>query len=410
MADEGSYSAPYSSAVFIAISLALTLATAACASERTVSAVRQWVAATRVSPESLQRLRDRPQIRVRVEADLVSDEIIERVAAGLRGRRLRARASKTRVIGTAYRVGLVGSPLFHWALVLLFVFVGLGQLTRSEGLMGVPIGSSRIDALESYGTVDEGQWHTPGFTGLTFAVPEMDLAHVVDGVDRGASPLVEVYDGPELVVSHQTYPNSPLRWRSLLIHANNYGLAGRFTLETGGQSMPVDVLYDFAEESGTAVNSSALLLTRGGVDLEFSSSIALDAVGSDWNRSIPQRPRIDWRLVDAGSTTTGTLLPGEAIALGEGQALRLDDVTYYARLSVVDDWSVIPIYVLFVLAGIGLTLALLLPPKTVWVMLVEKDGEWFLHAKTRQSRGDRVFPDRIEEALRAAVTSEGGAS
>ncbi|MGB4593733.1 MAG: cytochrome c biogenesis protein ResB [Coriobacteriia bacterium] len=409
-ADKDSYGTPYANPVFIGISMALTLATAACAWERAVGAIRRWNASTRISPESLERLRQQPRILVPVETGASSDAVIERVAGGLRAQRLSVRVGGTRIIGSAYRVGLIGSPLFHWALVLLFVFVGLGQLTRSEGLIGVPVGSSRLDALESYGTVEEGPWHNPGFTGLTFAVPEMDLAHVVDGVDRGASPLVEVYDGPELVVSHQTYPNSPLRYRSLLIHANNYGLAGRFTLETGGQSVPVDVLYDFQEGSGNAPNSSALLLTRGTTDLEFSSSIALDAARSDWNWGMPQRPRIAWKLVEAGATTTGTVLPGESIALGEGQVLRLDGITYYARLSVVDDWSVTPIYILFVLAAIGLILALLLPPRVVWIMLVERDGQRFLHAMTRQSRGDRMFPDRVEEALRAAVTTEGGAT
>lgn len=409
-AEEGSWGTPYANPIFIAISVALTLATAACAWERTVGAIRQRNASTGLSPESLDRLREQPQIRVPVEGDIPPGELVERIGAGLRAQRLSVRVGGTRVVGRAYRVGLIGSPLFHWALVLLFVFVGLGQLTRSEGLMGVPVGSSRLDALESYGTVDEGPWHTPGFTGLTFAVPEMDLTYVVDGVDRGASPLVEVYDGPELVVSHKTYPNSPLRYRSLLIHANNYGLAGRFTLETGGQSQPVEVLYDFTDGSGMAENASALLLTRGTTDVEFSSSVALDALGNDWSWSIPERPRIAWKLVEAGVATSGTVMPGESVALGEGQALRLDSITYYARLSVVDDWSVTPIYVLFVLAAIGLTLALLLPPKTVWVMLVEKDGRSFIHAKTRQSRGDRTFPDRVEEALQAAAKQEGDAS
>ena len=323
---------------------------------------------------------------------------------------LRVRSNPDRAVGRVANIALLGSPLFHWSLVLLFLLVALGQLTRSEGLMGLPVGSSVVDAKEAYGKLDEGALHASGFTGLTFRVPEMAMNYVADGVDRGASPVVEVYDGPELIVSHRTYPNSPLRYRSLMIHANNVGLAARFVLEKDGPPDSVAILYDFAEKSGVAENVSTVELTRSGLPMVFTTKIELDRAGAEWLWDIPQNPRVAWTLTESGESTSGVLSVGQAVDLGEGEAFRLTEVTRYARLSVVDDWSVTPIYILFVLAGIGLTLALLLPPKTVWVMLVEKDGEWFLHARTRQSRGDRLFPDRIEEALRAAVAPEGGAS
>jgi hypothetical protein len=272
--------------------------------------------------------------------------------------------------------------------------------------MGIPIGASRLDAEAAYGRVDEGPLHNPGFTGLTLRVPEIDLAYVVGGVDRGASPMVEVYDGSELIGRRRVYPNSPLRYRSLLIHSNSYGLAAKFVLESGGASTPVEVLYDFQEESASADNVTPLALTRSGSIMEFESSIALEKVGRAWVWDIPKKPAIAWTLTESGETTSGVMQLGESVDLGDGGALRLEGVTHYARLSVVDDWSVTPIYVLFVLAVIGLTLALLLPSKTVWVMLVETDEGRWLHAKTRQPRGDRVFPDRVDEALRLDVVEE----
>ena len=273
--------------------------------------------------------------------------------------------------------------------------------------MGIPVGSSRLDALNSYGTVDEGPLHNPDFTGLTFRVPEIDLGYVADGVDRGVAPVVEVYDGSELIASRRVYPNSPLKYKSLLVHSSDYGLAARFMFEGGGTSQPVEVLYDFEEGSGTAENVSPVALTRSGAGLEFTSSISLEKLGSKWVWDIPRQPMLTWTLTERGETTSGVVQPGESVDLGDGVALRLESVTHYARLSIVDDWSVTPIYVLFALAVLGLSAALLLPPKTVWVMLVEKDDRWWLHARTRQSRGDRLFSEFVEQTLRDAAAGEG---
>ena len=402
----GDYGAPYSHPIFIAIAALLTLATAACAWERTAAAYRVWRRGGGASTGFVERLRDRPQIAVKLEGVAPVDELLESVSHELHRIGLRVRPGRDRVVASTGRLGLIGSPVFHWSLVLLFVFVGLGQLTRSEGLMGIPIGSSRLDAADAYGRVDEGPLHNPGFTGLTLRVPEIDLAYVVGGIDRGPSPVVEVYDGSELIERRRVYPNSPLRYRSLLIHSNNYGLAAKFVLESDGVPTSVEVLYDFKEGSASAGNVTPLALTRSGSIMEFESSVALEKVGRAWVWDIPKKPAIAWALAESGETTSGVLQLGESVDLGDGGALRLESVTHYARLSVVDDWSVTPIYILFVLAGIGLTLALLLPTKTVWVMLVETDEGRWLHARTRQPRGDRVFPGRVDEALSLAAAEE----
>lgn len=60
------------------------------------------------------------------------------------------------VAGWAGRIGLIGSPLFHWSLVGLFVAVVLGQATMSTGLIGVPEGRSVAEEADQYGTLEKG--------------------------------------------------------------------------------------------------------------------------------------------------------------------------------------------------------------------------------------------------------------
>jgi cytochrome c biogenesis protein ResB len=400
---EGDFERAYANPVFYAITTALALATAACAWERTGGAARAWRAGTATSAEFVERLSRTPQIAVPLRSGTDARSVLDDVGRRMRAMRLRVRVGDGRLAATTPRLALLGSPAFHWALVALFVIVAAGRMTRAEGLMGVPVGSERIDAAESYGTLDEGALHDSDFTGLTIRVTDIRRNHVVGGVDRGTAPLVELWRDGKRVAGHLVYPNSPLRYGSLLIHSNAYGLNARFTLVGAAEEQSTDVFYDFSEESLVAEAFSPLVVAIGEGSVTVETGIPLDLEGDIAPWVIPSDPRVEWRLAGNGVETTGSVGPGESIDLGGGAALRLEDVTYYARLSVVDDWSVYPLYAVLIIAVIGLALALLLPPKTVWVMLVESDGVVSLNARTRQSRADRVFAASVESTLRAAA-------
>lgn len=402
----GDFERAYANPLFYAIATALALSTAACAWERTTGAARLWRRSTAASAEFVQRLMTSPQIAVALPSGTDPSGVLADAGARLRAMRLRVRASDTRMVATTPRIALLGSPVFHWALVAIFLVVAAGRLTRSEGLLGVPVGSARIDEAESYGMVEEGLFHDADFTGLEIAVPELRLEYVVDGVDRGPAPMVELRRGDEIVAEHLVYPNNPLRYGSLLIHSNAYGLSARYTLTGASQEQSIDVFYDFTEERPVAEEFSPLVAGTGDAAVTVSTGIPLDFDGDVAPWVLPEEPLVEWTMTRGGTETSGTVGVGESIDLGSGAALRLDDVTYYARLSVVDDWSVYPLYAVLVIAVIGLALALLLPPKTVWVMLVEDDGGTRLHARTRQSRADRVFVSAVASTLKAAAEGE----
>lgn len=404
---DGDYGRAYASPLFAAISLALMLATGACAWERSARAVHLWRLGTGVTPDFVKRLEQSPQIAVPLDPALDPDEALAQVARTLSARRLRVKASEHRLAAGSSRLSVVGSPIFHWALALLFLAIGGGRLVRAEGLMGVPVGSSRPDTAASYGVLTEGLLHSSRFSGLTVAVTDLDLDLQLDGISRGSAPTVALLDGEQAVAERIVYPNHPLRHGSLLIHSSAYGLSARFRLDgvevAEGAETGWDVFYDFSGERPVAEESAPLVLTGDGSQITVNTRVPLDVQGATADWVLPAKPTVEWTLIGGSSTTTGTVEPGGAIALPGGGTLTLEEVRYYARLSVVDDPSIYPIYVLFGLATVGLALALLLPPRAVWVMVVERDGVRVLHARTRQGRGDRVFPSDVEDVLATAA-------
>lgn len=397
----------YGSPLFVLPLALLTLATAACAWERTAGARRLAADPGSVSDALANRLREHPQIVVPA-GDLTADDVVRH----LRTARMHVRSGPTLVAGWAGRAGLLGSPLFHWSLVALFVVIVLGQATASSGLIGVPAGSSVVERAESYGKLETGPLFL-GHTRLELGVAEWRRTLVVDGIDRGPVPTVTIArDGRELE-RELVYANRPLRHGTMLVHMNDWGLAADVSIETsGGEALDrFPVLVDFADDTRSATRPARV---------EYA-----DSAGRRWRLSVRLVPPADGRpasndtstaadaIIEARAVTTGPGTPqdavrdrlsiGEDMSLPDGNILRFNDATPYARLSVVRDWSVWPIYTLLVTATIGLALSLLLPYRAIWVLVTEREGERRLHIVHRHIRRERLFAETIAESLTTAA-------
>jgi cytochrome c biogenesis protein ResB len=81
--------------------------------------------------------------------------------------------------------------------------------------------------------------------------------------------------------------------------------------------------------------------------------------------------------------------------------LRFDEAGRYARLSVVDDWSVYVMYALLGIAIAGLSVAILVPRRTAWVLLEQTDDGVALRLLTVHERRDPNFEVIAEDALLA---------
>ncbi|MCL4079329.1 cytochrome c biogenesis protein ResB [Coriobacteriia bacterium Es71-Z0120] len=386
----------FSSPVFIGLAAALFVSTVACSLERTAAAVRLW------------RRADRPEAHARrlgARCDFVVEaadpaEAVQTASAALREAGLRVRtASSEVVLATSSRLGVWGSPAFHWLLAVLIVVIAAGQLTRAEGLMGVPVGGARLDTRASYGIVSEGPLHR-GFTMLTVAVPSLELTHVVDGIDRGPTPYVELYDGPERLESGFVYPNHPLRYKSLIVHSNDIGLAVKLISPDGTET---DALLDF-DEARCVATSTLEAAGPGGVTA-LHLSIPLETVGGRCVRALPREPRIEWTATGPAGRRSGSVRPGERFEPVPGFAIAVARVGYYARLSVADDWSVYPMYAVFVLAVLALAVALFAPYREA-AALVQKGPEGAtVRIGARHARRDPSFQQRVRASVERAFSA-----
>lgn len=396
----------YSSPVFLAILAALASSTAMCSVERTRWAVGVSRPAE-IGERIVARLRTSPHIEARGPVGAAVAR--ERLTRELTRSGLRVRASSDGALaGGSGRVGAWGSPVFHWALTALFVVIALGQLTRGEGVIGVRVGDAASLDRTRFGRWQQGPLYAPQHVVPTLDILAFERDYKTGDYSRGPAPKVRMTAGGQSVGEQWVYPNHPLRYGTMLVHMDTYGVAPVLTgLDVGGA--PIGTTSGFSDWDDSApdgVTPYRLTLAAAPGVPAVDVTVTLEAVREQGAliRAIPpwKRVRLTWSAEGSASSTTTELTPGQAVPIAGGY-LRLDDVAYYVRMTVVDDWSVYPVYALFGLAILGLVFALLLPLRTVFVLVEEADGVTVARAIVRHRRGDPVFRLRVETAMLEAV-------
>lgn len=397
----------FTAPIFLVPLAVLFLSTVACAWERTRAAARALRPSPGLTEADVARLTDRPHARIAAPTGLDGPAALAAARVGLERIGLRCRLGTRTGEAVGGRWGLLGSPLFHWSLAALFLVIGLGQLTRAEGMIGVPIGYSVPDVAASYGRWTPGPLYGERSSGLAFSASDFTLETPIDGIDRGPSAVITLRRGDTVVASQRVYPNNPLRHGTLMVHQNNYGLA--VALEATGPDGRVAasarslVDFDPARPSGTTP-ADLEMTTASGARYEVEVTVPADRRGGEVVAALPGRAVAALRISTAGTATVeATLTPGASVRLADGSRIHLVSVGYYTRLSVVDDWTVYPIYALFTIAAAGLCLAVFAPHRVVRLLAIEGAEGTMVHLVARHSRRDPLFAENVESAVRGAL-------
>jgi len=346
-----------------------------------------------ITPARAERLETSPALQIRSGLD--EGETLGVAAAVLRrwGYRIELQDGY-RLAGMKGRYGPLGSPVFHWALTILFVVVALGHLTRSEGLMGVPVGGGLPNRAEEYGRLERGPLYPDRYADLIIEVPEMASGQVKDGVSIGSIPRVRIVADGVAVAEQEVYANSPLRYGSLMVHLNGEGLVAfaEMTGPGGGAAEVRRAYFDADPSRASGFSEARLTYTAAGQRVD----VVLEPAP---RTSEGQAPQLKVTHGESGQTTSSTVVAvGTPVQTAAG-TLVVRDPGVYARLSVVDDASVYPIYALFAVGLAGLGVAILWPRRRVWCQAVAAQGDVHLHVLTDGGERDAALLSELHDEL-----------
>ncbi|HEX9092733.1 MAG TPA: cytochrome c biogenesis protein ResB, partial [Coriobacteriia bacterium] len=398
----------FSSPVFLAAIALLAVCTVSCAWARTAAARRILASARGPQPALESLLKRSVEVAGPVDAR-GADDMLDGAEARLKHARLRVERLDRSLRVSRGIWGAFGSPVFHWSLALLVIVIAAGQMTRAEGRLPVPVDGRVVDAAESYlGRIESGPLFG-GHTGLTFAARDFQTKTVIEGIDRGQTAVIAIYRGDVLLAEGRVYPNSPLRYGPLLVHPDTWGYAPVLSIETTSGKALASAYGHIPSSSVTSDGAGPGLLdlsgpTLGRTIIEFG----IPATGTDAEGAtlLGDSLSVAFRRGDEPTSAPVLVPEGERVPLFDGVWLRFVKRGTYVSVAVANDWSVPFIYALFVIAAIGLTIALFVRPRIAWVFVTEAEGGSRLHVSPRRVRGDPMFIETVCGAIGDPAAAE----
>jgi cytochrome c biogenesis protein ResB len=405
----------FSSPVFVACVALLAASTAVCAWRRTRVARTRYQAMRDIRRGAVTSYVRHPAFTLQSPVRHAPDAAAL-IRGALRSVGLKPRRQGDVVTASPSPFVALGSPVFHWSLVALIATLALSALTRTDGLMGIPVGDALPNLPGSYRVLSAGPLHSWSRRPVLVAVDRFDPAYVIGGIDRGPTPVVTIRsaDGHSALASGRVFPNHALRYGSLTVHVNDYGLAPTFALvgsggrELGRASTLVD--FDATSPGGTAPGAFALADQSGREAVQLRVSIPLvgrPVAGQKSSLSTLRARIVLTSAADKTKLAEGTLGAGDELALPDGTKVRFLGVDYYARLSVVDDWTIPLLYAVLTIAVVSVGVALLATPRAVIVVVQENPAGVQVAVTFRNWRGVAFDADEIQTAIRERLpTSE----
>lgn len=386
---------PYTTPWFLVPALWLAASTCACAYERTVSALRVMRSQGSVKSGDLRSLEGADALHFRLPASGDADPL-DRVAAVARSVGMRVRRGPVAIFGYSRSIGLLGSPVFHAAMGLLFVFATMGWLTRAEGGIALLRDRAKEDARASYlAGATTGLLFGDAYTGYELTVREVIENHIVDGVGRGSAARIEVRDDDRLVRSQLVYTNHPLRLGTTLIHhpKDRWGLAAVISVGDTGSVQAQTIEVPFERDPDAPLGHRPYLFT-----IEPSVGEAID---------VSVTPDKAARLAilagsrDRAIKSDAVIGEGESFVIPRGPRITVVELTRWAEVTVVRDWSVPFLYLMFILGTVGVTLTMYVPYRSLIARTARRaDGdETVVSVVVRAQKNDPAFRLRVMEAF-----------
>lgn len=365
----GRFPALYSGPLFLALATLLTAATAACAWERTRATLTH---------------RGLQLKRFRIAAD-DSGEATAAAHAAVTSLGLRAHPEEDDTVARRLGIARWGSALFHWSLVALFMFAALGQATRFDGTLLLFAGVPAADTADSYtGTRSAGPLFRT-HSGVTLELSEAQPSLVVAGIERGPSPRIALTPRGGATVERWVYPNKPLRSGAITIHRTDQG--------------PAVVLRPVI--GGTPGEPQRIALRRPDDGGPYSAQLKVEAPdGSQLPLVVTQQAGGRVMLAAPGGGEPPTVIGvGEQAGITDDLAVRIDELSVWATVVVVNDWSVPWLYAAFAAASLFAAVALFYPYREVRVAR-QSDA---IEVTVRTKKIDPAFADWVEQRVRSAV-------
>ncbi len=333
--------------------------------------------------------------------DLAPGPALEAAERALRAKRFRtARGDDARdnnggvVAGERGRWRETGSLMFHSAVLLLLLGVGVGKAYGFVGQVAIVEGDAFTETHVAYDSIREGSLFDERHRDFTLQVDDFTVTFRPNGLAKEFVSRVKLVENGRVIKDTDIRVNNPLVHKGISIFQLAWGWAPRIKVSKDGKPMadaPVVFLPDGGGWRGVVKIPQAK--PQMGLEMNFFPDLVVDENNVPRNRSpMPNRPVVFFQEFrgDLGLTVPQSiyflqksgLAPGEVGAMTLGQTVKLPDgivveftdLKQYTVFQIGADPGQHLALIAAVLLLVGLLPALYSSRRRVWVR-VTPEGE-----------------------------------
>ncbi|MBU6152630.1 MAG: cytochrome c biogenesis protein ResB, partial [Chloroflexi bacterium] len=391
----------YRSPWFAAIYLLLFISLIGCVAPRTLEHARALRTPPPVAPARLSRLSSHAAISVPSQSRVTA---VADAADVLRRRHWRVRVAPDSSWLSAERGYLreTGNLLFHSALLLLVIGVGLGKGTGAEGRVVIPVGGSFSNSLAQYDDFRSGPFFDrASLQPFSVKLDKFDVSFERNGTQRGAPRKFDAYlsvrekfGGPTRKELVQV--NYPMSIGGMKVYLTSHGYAPKFTVRDKSGAIVWQDSAIFAPEGDNLLSRGAVKVPDSRPQLGFQGVFAPTGL-VDPRRGLQSvfpdldNPRVfmgafsgdlgldegtpqNFFSLDTSRMTRLGIAPlrvGDSWELSNGARITFDGVVRWASFVVASDRTEGIVLAAALLAILGLLLSLFVPRRRLFLRPLE---------------------------------------
>ena len=400
--------AVFSSAWFSAIYLLLFVSLVGCIVPRVAVYARALRTPPPRTPRNLARLP--AYATASLIDDETADEVLDRAAEALQGRRYRVLRQEGSVAAERGYLREAGNLVFHLSLLSLLVGVAIGGLYGFRGTSVVIVGQGFANNITQYDDLSAGGWFAEDrLQPFTIGVKQFRVAFETGPVQTGAARLfeldTEVTERPGATPYEQTIEvNHPLRVDGTTVHLIGHGYAPVVKVTDGDGNVAFSGPVVFLPQDGNFSSAGVIKVPDGRperlafegifaptakVDKQGPRSLFPDLVDpalyiNAWYgapKTETGQPENVYSLDSTGLTQLKDpkgdplrilLRPGTSYELPDGKGtIEMVGVTRWVKLQMSSTPGIAVVLGSIGAAVLGLCLSLFVRPRRVWVRVRE---------------------------------------
>ena len=385
----------FSSFIFVSIAALLFINTLFCTKGMFTNALRRFGADPQFQEKPFIISLERNTV---IKTGKNEEDIIPLVKSVFLSHGYRVSNNRNLIFAQKYRIGVLGTTLFHVSVLFLILAAVYGSTGRMEGDMRLIEGQKLSEDHGNYMFINEGPFFYENHQKFNISLEKFYADYTDEiGTPRGPTGKLAIIENGQIMKTDIVFSNRQMNYNGYTFLGNVYGLAPLLIIRN-----PDGSVYSGSYITATDQDESKRYVSyfdMGNTGLEAGLMVYMTAplTSKITESEVSQEPILFLKIFEKGTEIyNGTMRLNDTVQIDD-KTLGFYDIKYWSNFYVVKDDSVTLILLGSVLMTLSLFSSYFIVPKRIWVELLdnEKNGMREIHIGGKSDKFRSLYEDEF---------------